>query len=282
MIQKTQMTNEKATKARSKLATPGKAGMTKASSGSVDRQTLGAWFDDTLTPQHFKDYCPNGLQIQGASRVRLLACAVTASINAIEAAREQGAQALLVHHGYFWRGEDPRLVGIKHKRIQLLLKHNINLFAFHLPLDVHPTLGNNAQMGARLGWTVDERFGDQDLICATRLRVPITAAQLAKSLKGQLKQAPLLVGDLSRSIRRIAWCTGGAQDSLQEAIDAGCDAFVSGEISERTTHLAREAGVIYAAAGHHATERFGVQALAQAASEALGVAWCFVDDPNPV
>lgn len=276
------MTNEKAMKARPNRVLASKIGKAKDTIGSVDRQILSAWFDDTLSPQHFKDYCPNGLQIQGASRVKLLACAVTASINAIEAAREQGAQALLVHHGYFWRGEDPCVVGIKHRRIQLLLKHNISLFAYHLPLDVHPTLGNNAQLGARLGWAVDERFGEQNLICATQLKAPIQAAQLAQILKRQLKQAPLLVGDLNRSVQRIAWCTGGAQDSLQDAINAGCDAFVSGEISERTTHLARETGVIYAAAGHHATERFGVQALARAASEALGVAWCFVDDPNPV
>jgi dinuclear metal center YbgI/SA1388 family protein len=243
---------------------------------------LSAWFDETLSPRHFKDYCPNGLQIQGASQVKLLACAVTASINAIEGAIAEGAQALLVHHGYFWRGEDPRLVGIKHRRIQLLLKHNINLFAFHLPLDVHPSLGNNAQLGELMGWNVDERFGDQDLICASQFSEPIVATQLSRDLKRHLKQAPLLVGNLERPIRRLAWCTGGAQDSLEAAIDAGCDAYVSGEISERTTHLAREAGVIYAAAGHHATERFGVQALARAASGALGLRWCFIDDPNPV
>jgi dinuclear metal center YbgI/SA1388 family protein len=259
-----------------------KTQIAKVQSTNIQRSTLSAWFDDTLTPQHFKDYCPNGLQIQGASEVKLLACAVTATLNAIEAAVEQGAQALLVHHGYFWRGEDPCLVGIKQRRIQLLLKHNINLFAFHLPLDVHPVLGNNAQLGLRMGWVIDERFGDQNLMCATQLKTPITAQSLAQHLKRQLKQSPLLVGDLKRPIQRIAWCTGGAQDSLQQAIDAGCDAYVSGEISERTTHLAREAGVVYAAAGHHATERFGVQALAQAASEALGVRWCFIDDPNPV
>ncbi len=276
------MTNEKAMKVRSRKAQSTLPETTKSTSVGVDRQVLSAWFDNTLSPQHFKDYCPNGLQIQGARRVKLLACAVTASLNAIEAAHALGAQALLVHHGYFWRGEDPCLVGVKHQRIQLLLKHNINLFAYHLPLDVHPSLGNNAQLGARMGWAVDERFGEQNLICATRLKVPITAAQWAQALKRQLKRTPLLVGDLNRKVQRIAWCTGGAQDSLQEAIDAGCDAFVSGEISERTTHLAREAGVIYAAAGHHATERFGVQALARAAGEALGVAWQFVDDPNPV
>jgi dinuclear metal center YbgI/SA1388 family protein len=272
MVQKTQKTIKRASSARS----PARARV------GVDRQVLGQWLDDTLSPRHFKDYCPNGLQIQGAKQIKLLACAVTASVNAIEAAVEQGAQALLVHHGYFWRGEDPCVVGIKHRRIQLLLKHNINLFAFHLPLDVHASLGNNAQLGARLGWACDQRFGDQNLICATSLQTPIDAPSLAKNLKRSLARTPLLVGDLTRPIRRIAWCTGGAQDSLQEAIDAGCDAYVSGEISERTTHLAREAGVIYAAAGHHATERFGVQALAKAASEALALDWSFIDDPNPV
>jgi dinuclear metal center YbgI/SA1388 family protein len=268
MIRKTQMTNKQTARANTTPALSRPSLEAKVAPRRVERQALSRWFDDTLTPSHFKDYCPNGLQIQGATQVKLLACAVTASLKVIEVAAELGAQALLVHHGYFWRGEDPCLVGIKHKRIQLLLKHNI--------------LGNNAQLGERLGWTTDERFGDQNLICATRLNAPIDATTFAKNLKRHLKQAPLMVGDLTRKVQRIAWCTGGAQDSLQEAIDAGCDAFVSGEISERTTHLAREAGVVYAAAGHHATERFGVQALAKAASEALDLSWCFVDDPNPV
>ena len=276
------MTNKQTARANTTPALSKQSLEAKVAPKWVERQALRKWFDDTLSPGHFKDYCPNGLQIQGAAQVKLIACAVTASLKAIEAAAELGAQALLVHHGYFWRGEDPCLVGIKYQRIQLLLKHNINLFAFHLPLDVHPTLGNNAQLGARLGWTTDERFGDQNLICATRLNAPIDVTSFAKNLKRHLKHAPLMVGDLTRKVQRIAWCTGGAQDSLQEAIEAGCDAFVSGEISERTTHLAREAGVVYAAAGHHATERFGVQALAKAASEALDLSWCFVDDPNPV
>jgi putative NIF3 family GTP cyclohydrolase 1 type 2 len=176
----------------------------------------------------------------------------------IEAAAEQGAQALLVHHGYFWRGEDPRLVGIKFRRIEGLVKRNINLFAYHLPLDVHPELGNNAQFAA------------------------LSATGLAKALRLRLKHAPLLVGNKDRPLHRIAWCTGAAQDMLQEAIDNHCDAFISGEISERTTHLAREAGVLYAAAGHHASERYGVQALARAAGTALGIETFYIEDTNPV
>jgi dinuclear metal center YbgI/SA1388 family protein len=248
----------------------------------VSRQGLAEWFEDTLSASDFKDYCPNGLQIQGAAEIRLLACAVTASVNAIEAAAEMGAQALLVHHGYFWRGEDACIVGLKHRRIELLMHHRISLFAYHLPLDVHPELGNNAQLGRKMGWSEGRRFGDQQLICMAELKKTQTASQLARQLQKTLNHVPLLVGDLDRSINRIAWCTGAAQDSLEEAIAAGCDVFVSGEISERTTHIAREAGVIYAAAGHHATERFGVQALAQAASESFKVPWTFIDDPNPV
>jgi dinuclear metal center YbgI/SA1388 family protein len=248
----------------------------------VSRERLAEWFEDTLSASHFKDYCPNGLQIQGAAGIGLLACAVTASVNAIEAAAKMGAQALVVHHGYFWRGEDSRIVGLKHRRIDLLMRHRINLFAYHLPLDVHPELGNNAQLGRKMGWSEARRFGDQQLICLAEIEKAQTASQLARQLQKTLHHAPLLVGNLERPIHRIAWCTGAAQDSLEEAIAAGCDAYVSGEISERTTHIAREAGVIYAAAGHHASERFGVQALAEAASQSLKLRWAFIDDPNPV
>lgn len=249
---------------------------------AISRSQLVAWLDQTLSPQHFKDYSPNGLQVQGSEQICRLACAVTASLAAIEGAAALGAQALLVHHGYFWRGEDPCLVGAKYRRIKALLDHNISLFGYHLPLDAHPELGNNAQLGLKLGWEVQERFGDQNIICATTLAQPLNANGLSKLIKRHLKRAPLLVGDLSRVVKRIAWCTGGAQDMLQEAIDQGCDAFVSGEISERTTHLAREAGVIYVAAGHHATELYGVQAVAEMAAKALGIQAVFVEDPNPV
>ncbi|HVL57525.1 MAG TPA: Nif3-like dinuclear metal center hexameric protein [Burkholderiaceae bacterium] len=253
-----------------------------AGRGAVGRAELAEHLDAVLEARQFRDYCPNGLQIEGAERIERLVCGVTASAALIRAAIARGAHALLVHHGYFWRGEDPRLTGTRRERIALLLRHDINLFAFHLPLDVHPQLGNNAQLAQRMGWRVDLRGGDDELVCLHALDAPLAASELAERLQARLGRAPLLVGPLQRPIRRIAWCTGAAQDLLQQAIDLGADAFVSGEISERTTHLAREAGVVYAAAGHHATERYGVQALAARVAQRFDLHAEFIDDPNPV
>ena len=162
-----------------------------------------------------------------------------------------------------------------------MLAADINLIAYHLPLDLHPELGNNAQLGQRLGWTVEATGGDRGLVALASLPAPDSADQLGIQLEMALERTPLLVGDLRRSIRRVAWCTGAAQDLLEDAVALGADAFVSGEISERTTHLAREAGVVYAAAGHHATERFGIQALGRHVAETFGIDAVFIDDPNP-
>jgi dinuclear metal center YbgI/SA1388 family protein len=214
--------------------------------------------------------------------VRRLVCGVTASLALVRAAAREGAQALLVHHGWFWKGEDPRVRGPRRDRLATLLAHDINLYAYHLPLDVHPALGNNVQLARHMGWPDGEAFGRDGLVRIAALPAPVTAHALAGSLQERLGHAPLLVGELARPIRRIAWCTGAAQDELQAAIDAGADAFVSGEISERTTHLAREAGVVYAAAGHHATERFGVRALGAALAARYPIEVLFIDDPNPV
>jgi dinuclear metal center YbgI/SA1388 family protein len=192
------------------------------------------------------------------------------------------ADAVLVHHGWFWRGEDPRPIGPRRERLRLALESGIHLFGYHLPLDAHPELGNNVQLAVRLGWQVDARLGEHGLICLHELPAAITAASLAMRLRRRLDRVPLAVGALDRPIRRIAWCTGAAQDMLQQAIDAGADAFVSGEISERTTHLAREAGVVYVAAGHHATERDGVQALGEHVARRFGIVHRYVDDANPV
>jgi dinuclear metal center YbgI/SA1388 family protein len=252
-----------------------------SSSGRASRGELAAYLDTLLEAGRFKDYCPNGLQVEGADTVGRIVCAVTASLAAVNAAVAAGAQALLVHHGYFWRGEDPRVTGVRRQRLATLLANRINLFAYHLPLDVHPVLGNNAQLGARMGWPVSERIGDEGLVCIGELAEPRNADWLQATLAERLDRQPLLVGDTARPIRRIAWCTGGAQDSLQLAIDAGADAYVSGEISERTTHLAREAGVLYASAGHHATERYGVRALGEHLAARFGIEVDFRDDPNP-
>jgi len=253
---------------------------------SIERQTLLDFLEETLQPQRFADYCPNGLQVEGAVRIDRVLCAVTASLAVLQEAARQGAQMVLVHHGWFWRGEDPRLLGTRRARAALALAHDLNLVAYHLPLDVHPQLGNNVCLARVLGWPEGDAFGREGLLRQADL-VPADApardaAWLAAQLTERLGREPLLVGDLTRPIRRVAWCTGGAQDSLEAAIEAGADAYVSGEISERTTHLAREAGVIYAAAGHHATERFGIQALGECLQQRFGIAVSFFDDPNPV
>jgi dinuclear metal center YbgI/SA1388 family protein len=249
---------------------------------TVGRTEIAAWLDTFLESPRFADYCPNGLQVEGAPRVARVVCGVTASLALVRAAARAGAQALLVHHGWFWRGEDPRVLGPRRERLATLLAHDISLFAYHLPLDVHPDVGNNVQLARRLGWPDGEPTGRDGLLRVADLPSPLDAPALSAGLARALDREPLLVGDLARPLRRIAWCTGAAQDMLQQAIDAGADAFVSGEISERTTHLAREAGVVYAAAGHHATERGGVQALGEALARRFGIEVVFVDDPNPV
>jgi dinuclear metal center YbgI/SA1388 family protein len=250
--------------------------------GAVGRAELAAWLDGVLEARRFDDYCPNGMQVEGTARVSRVLCGVTASLALVREAARRGAQAILVHHGWFWRGEDPRIVGSKHARLAALLGHGMGLYAYHLPLDVHPELGNNVQLARRLGWPDGEPLGRDGLLRMAELPQAGPADALRQRLAAVLGREPLLVGELSRPVRRLAWCTGAAQDLLQQAIDAGADAFVSGEISERTTHLAREAGVIYAAAGHHATERYGVQALGAAVAARFGIEVAFFDDPNPV
>ncbi|WP_341676111.1 Nif3-like dinuclear metal center hexameric protein [Niveibacterium sp. SC-1] len=247
----------------------------------MHRSELQRTLDELLNAARVKDYCPNGLQVEGRAEVSHVLCGVTASLALVEAAIERGADALLVHHGYFWRGEDPRVIGTRKQRLAKLLAHDINLYAYHLPLDLHPELGNNAQLARVMGWREEGRFGEQDLgsigVCESG-----TAAQVARSVAARLGREPQLVGNASRPVRRIAWCTGAAQSMLQAAIDAGADLFVSGEISEPTVHLARESGVPYIAAGHHATERYGVHALARHLADAHGLRCDFLDLDNPV
>jgi dinuclear metal center YbgI/SA1388 family protein len=248
----------------------------------VPRRRVESWLTACLEPARFRDYCPNGLQVEGAGKVAVVASGVTASLAFVKAAVRAGADTLLVHHGWFWRGEDPCVLGPKRERLALVLQHRLNLFAYHLPLDVHPTLGNNAQLGERLGWRIDGRFGDEGLGCWHSLPEPQPLPRLAAALGAVLGQDPLVLGAARRPVRRVAWCTGAAQDMLAQAAHAGADAFVSGEVSERTTHLARELGVAYLAAGHHATERFGVQALGARLADEFGLRHRFIDDPNPV
>jgi len=249
---------------------------------AVQSVALEKVFAQLLEPDSFEDYCPNGLQVEGKAQVRRLVSAVTASAAAIRRAAALRADALLVHHGLFWRGDDQRLTGVRFRRVRLLIEHDISLFAYHLPLDAHPELGNNARLARVLGWRVDGRVGRYGLLSVCELARATSVRSIAIRLRQRLGRSPLVVGAIDRPIRRLMWCTGAAQDQLEEAIAHGADAFVSGEISERTTHLAREAGIVYFAAGHHATERFGVQALGEAVAAQLGIWHGFVDDDNPV
>jgi dinuclear metal center YbgI/SA1388 family protein len=249
----------------------------------IDRNELEMHLASTLDINRFRDYCPNGLQVEGGEQVQYLVSGVTASLALIEAALEKGADALLVHHGYFWKGEDPRVVGYRQKRLKLLLANGINLFAYHLPLDAHPVLGNNAQLGQRLGLKPEGRFGDQDLgwLGMTPPEVN-TVGDLAALVEGALGRAPLVIGNPDQTVGRVGWCTGAAQNALADAITAGVSVYLSGEISEQTVHLARESQVAYLACGHHATERYGVQALGQHIENQFGIRHEFIDVPNPV
>jgi len=250
---------------------------------TVERGELDAYLAEALNIARFRDYCPNGLQVEGRNRVASIVSGVTASLALIDAAVEAGADAILVHHGYFWRGEDARLVGVKHRRISSLLAHEINLFAYHLPLDSHPELGNNAQLARRLGLLADGRFGEDDLGWLGRAAAGVaTVGELARVVEVALGRAPQVIGDPAQPLGRIGWCTGAAQNFLGDAIAAGATAYLSGEISEPTVHLARETGVAYLACGHHATERYGVQALGEHLAERFGIVHRFIEIPNPV
>lgn len=224
---------------------------------------LRDYIGSLLEVDRFRDYCPNGLQVEGRAEVQKLATAVTASQAVLEDAVDWGADALLVHHGYFWKNEDATITGIKKRRIEFLLKNKLSLLAYHLPLDAHPELGNNAQLASRLGWSVTGQFGEQNLGSYGELSEPQTLAQLAMSLGQNLGRVPQLIGASDKRIARIAWCSGGAQGYFDQATSLNVDAFLTGEISEQNVHVAQETGVAFIAAGHYATEQFGVQALGQ-------------------
>jgi dinuclear metal center YbgI/SA1388 family protein len=248
----------------------------------VAREELRRYLDTLLEVSRFHDYCPNGLQVEGRATLRSIVCGVTASQALIDAAIERQSDAILVHHGWFWKGEDGRLTGFRKRRMAALLAHDISLFAYHLPLDAHPELGNNAQLAKLFGWTVDGHFGEQDLGCTAVLPAPTFSGALLDQASQLLGRPAMLVGAREHPVTRVAWCSGGAQDWFEAAINAGADLFMSGEISEQTTHLARESGVAYLAAGHHATERYGVQALGAHVARELGLNVEFVDIDNPV
>lgn len=247
----------------------------------IDRDTLHTHLNSLLEAARFKDYGPNGLQVEGRERVGKLVTGVTASQALIDAAVQAQADAILVHHGLFWRGQDGRVTGWMKRRLSTLLQHNINLLAYHLPLDAHPTLGNNAQWGQRLGLVADGRFGEQNLGFIGPAPLGLTLEGLSALVGSALGKEPTLVAGDGRPLRRIAWCSGGAQGFFEGAIAAGADAFLTGEISEPQAHYARETGVAFLACGHHASERYGVQALGEAVALELGLTHQFIDIDNP-
>lgn len=250
----------------------------------ASRTDLSHCLDRLLEPARFKDFGPNGLQVEGRAEVALLVSGVTASLALIDAAVLAGADAILVHHGLFWRGQDGRVTGWMKQRLAWLLAHDINLYAYHLPLDAHPELGNNAQFGSRLGLHAVSRFGEQELGFLGEPEAQFqfaNAAALERHLVAVLGRPVIAVEGGAGPIRRVAWCTGGAQGYFEDAIAAGAQAFITGEISEPQAHYARECGVSYFACGHHATERYGAPAVAAYVAAQLGIEHQFIDIDNP-
>jgi len=238
-----------------------------------------------LRPWEFNDYCPNGLQIEGRQEISRLVSGVTACQDLLDKAVEEGADAILVHHGYFWKGEDPTLTGRRRQRTATLIKHDINLLAYHLPLDAHPEFGNNAQLAKRLGLETLGSLGGEDRSIVGNwgnFSAPLTGEELGSLLKQVLGREPLHIVGTNNQISRVAWCTGAAQGYIEQAIEQGVEAYITGEVSESTVHIAREAGIHFFAAGHHVTERYGVQALGTKLAQQLGIEHQFIDIDNPV
>lgn len=251
---------------------------------SISRDELAQFLEAELQLARVRDYCPNGVQVEGRNEIKRIVTGVTASLALLNEAVRLRADAVFVHHGYFWRGEDMRVIGQKHKRLKLLLQHDISLFAYHLPLDMHPLIGNNARLAHELGLQAEGRFGDDELGWIGHSVMPeiATIGQLALHIEACLGRSPLLIGEPEAPLGKIAWCTGAAQGMLDAAISAGASVYLSGEISEPTVHLARESDVAYLACGHHATERYGIQALGGLLAEKFGIEHLFVDIDNPV
>lgn len=247
--------------------------------------TLVAYLDELLQPELFKDYCPNGLQVEGKTSITTLVTGVTANQALIDAAIDLKADAILVHHGFFWKNEPACLVGMKYRRIKALLMHDISLIAYHLPLDAHLQFGNNAQLGELLeieDMTTFPVESGLNIGFLGKLKTPASSEQFAALLTKTLSREPLHIKPNDQFIRTVAWCTGGAQDYILQAVEQNADAYITGEISERTVHIANEANIHFFAAGHHATERYGVKALGDHLSEKFQLNHHFVDIENPV
>ncbi|MEP4889224.1 MAG: Nif3-like dinuclear metal center hexameric protein [Aliiglaciecola sp.] len=252
---------------------------------SINNQTLLTYLNQLLKPEKVKDYCPNGLQVEGTSEIRKIITGVTASQALIDRAIELNADAIFVHHGYFWRGENPCIVGMKRQRIKHLINNEINLYAYHLPLDIHPELGNNAQLAKRLNIDVIsglEAQNQQSVAMLGQFETPLTLQQLSNNIETSLQRTPQVISGGEHNIKSIAWCTGGGQSYIEMAAEQGVDAFISGEISEQTVHVAREMGIHFIAAGHHATERYGAKAVGEYLARSFDLEVIFEDIDNPV
>jgi dinuclear metal center YbgI/SA1388 family protein len=248
----------------------------------MQRDTLERYCQTYLDTTRFADYCPNGLQVEGRAQINRIVRGVTASIALLQAAIAARADAVFVHHGYFWKSDALPITGLKKARLGLLMAHDISLFAFHLPLDAHPEVGNNVRLGKRLGLSIAGTYGQGGLGVYADLQEAMPLARLQAQVDQTLGRASTLLGDAQKHVRRIGWCTGAAQSYFDAAIAAGCDAFMSGEVSEPTHHLAIESGVPYLACGHHATERYGIAALGEHLAAQFGLEHQFIDIPNPV
>ena len=251
----------------------------------VALRVLTEHLDSHLQIHRFRDYSPNGLQVEGRSEIRSLVSGVTACLELIEAAVAAGADAVLVHHGYFWKGETPALAGMKMRRVRRLIQADLSLLAYHLPLDAHPELGNNACLAQELGLDIEGALDSdrtQPIAMFGRVPEPVEAAAFARTIAQVLRREPLWIAGGGDRIHTVGWCTGAAQDYIHYAVEKRLDAFISGEISERTTHIAREEGIHYFAAGHHATERYGVRKLGRHIADRFSIKHRFIDIENPV
>ena len=251
----------------------------------VSLNELNTELNNLLKPEQFNDYCPNGLQVEGRKEVMKIVSGVTACRALIKAAVVAKADFILVHHGYFWKGEDQSITGLKKSRIQMLLQNDLSLSAYHLPLDAHKELGNNAQLATILGLNVESPLDSQQrnpIVFCGRLNQPMSFDNFSQHINQKLKRMPLGIKGVSEKIEKIAWCTGAAQNFIELAVAAGVDAYLTGEVSEQTVHIAREAGLHFFSAGHHATERYGVQAVGNYLSEKFSIQHEFIDIENPV
>jgi dinuclear metal center YbgI/SA1388 family protein len=249
---------------------------------AMESVELGQVLDALLKPEHFKDYCPNGLQVQGQRPIKTIITGVTANQAFLDAAIAANADAALVHHGLFWKGDDGRLTGYRFARVRALIESGMALYAYHLPLDAHPTLGNNVQLAQHLGLEFEQTLAIEPLVSMGRFSRAISVRDFAAHVSQRLGRACQVIGQWDSAVERVAWCTGAAQGFFEAAITCGAHVYLTGEISEQHVHIARETGTVFIAAGHHATERYGVQAVGTYLENTCGIAHRFIDIDSPV